>query len=110
MTDSQFAAVLLSRIWARHHADRRGAKNAVVTGLIIAAVSGALYLFSLCYVGAPSLGFSSPLLGLIAGKAGQPAVFLTSTIVVLVSAIIALWMPLYRKNETGGAGSQEHRR
>src|SRR5947209_4864197 len=30
---SQFAAALISRMWAGHYADRRGAKNAVVTGL-----------------------------------------------------------------------------
>src|SRR4051812_23242595 len=38
---SQFAAALISRMWAGHYADRRGAKNAVVTGLLVAALSGA---------------------------------------------------------------------
>src|SRR3954468_11275642 len=51
---SQFAAALISRMWAGHHADRRGAKNAVVTGLLVAAVSGALYLLSLRFVSAPT--------------------------------------------------------
>src|SRR5213082_3276499 len=51
---SQFAAALISRMWAGHHADRRGAKNAVLTGLLVAAVSGALYLLSLRFVGTPS--------------------------------------------------------
>jgi MFS family permease len=54
VTGRQFAAALLSRMLSRHYADRRGAKNAVVIGLIIAAVSSALHLFSLRYVGAPS--------------------------------------------------------
>jgi Major Facilitator Superfamily len=50
---SQFAAALLSRLWAGHYADRRGAKRAVVVGLLIAAASGLLYLLSLCFVDAP---------------------------------------------------------
>src|SRR3954471_24584590 len=33
---SQFAAALLSRMWAGHYADTRGAKNALLTGLLIA--------------------------------------------------------------------------
>jgi MFS family permease len=36
---SQFAASLLSRFWAGHYADRRSAKRAVVTGLLVAAAS-----------------------------------------------------------------------
>jgi MFS family permease len=51
---SQFAAALVSRMWAGQYADGRGAKNAVVTGLLVAAVSGALYLISLGFVHAPT--------------------------------------------------------
>jgi hypothetical protein len=37
---TQFAASLLSRFWAGHYADSRGAKRATVTGLVVAAVAG----------------------------------------------------------------------
>src|SRR4051812_27077117 len=50
---SQFAASLLSRVWAGHYADSRGAKGAVVTGLLVAIVAGLLYLLSLRFVSAP---------------------------------------------------------
>src|SRR2546422_10591737 len=40
---SQFAASLVSRVWAGRHADGRGAKHAVTTGLVLAAVAGVLY-------------------------------------------------------------------
>lgn len=39
---SQFAASLVSRVWAGHYADSRGARRAVMTGLLAAAVSGLL--------------------------------------------------------------------
>ncbi|MGY4161826.1 MFS family permease [Bradyrhizobium sp. USDA 4461] len=39
-----------------------------------------------------TLGVTTPLLGLIAGAAGLNAVFLTSTLVVLSGAVIALWL------------------
>jgi MFS family permease len=44
---AQFAASLISRIWAGSFADRRGAKRAVVVGLLSASASGVLYLASL---------------------------------------------------------------
>jgi MFS family permease len=47
VTGSQFAASLVSRIWAGHFADRKGAKNGVVAGLFAAAASGLLYVLSL---------------------------------------------------------------
>jgi MFS family permease len=47
VTGSQFLASLVSRLWAGHQADRRGAKFAVVAGLLAAAASGLLYLVSL---------------------------------------------------------------
>src|SRR5437870_1353449 len=40
VTGSQFAAAVLSRVWAGRHSDTRGAKHAVVTGLVIAAAAG----------------------------------------------------------------------
>ena len=51
---SQFAAALISRPWAGNYADRRGAKRAVVVGLLLAAASGLLYLLSLL-AGSPGL-------------------------------------------------------
>lgn len=50
---SQSAAALLSRMWAGHVADSRGAKHAVVIGLLVETVSGVLFLVSLRFVGAP---------------------------------------------------------
>src|SRR5882724_7792579 len=50
---SQFVAALITRPWAGHYADGSGPKRAVVAGLIVAAVSGLLYLLSLRFAGAP---------------------------------------------------------
>jgi MFS family permease len=44
---SQFASALLTRPWAGSFSDRRGAKRAVVIGLLSAAAAGLLYLVSL---------------------------------------------------------------
>src|SRR6185437_7544952 len=44
---SQFAASLISRPWAGHYSDGRGAKRAVVLGLLAASASGLPYLCSL---------------------------------------------------------------
>jgi MFS family permease len=44
---AQFAAALLTRFWAGHVSDGRGAKYAVVVGLILASAAGLLYLLSL---------------------------------------------------------------
>src|SRR6266516_502247 len=60
---SQFAASLISRMWAGHHADRRGAKRAVVAGLLAAAVAGLLYLLSLRFVDTPVISVTILLLG-----------------------------------------------
>src|SRR5437660_8388856 len=50
---SQFVASLISRPWAGHFSDSRGAKRGVVIGLLAAAVSGLLYLSSLAFTEAP---------------------------------------------------------
>src|SRR5882757_9314703 len=52
---AQFAASLLSRFWAGHYADSRGAKRAAVTGLLVATVAGLLYLLSLGFVRTPEM-------------------------------------------------------
>jgi MFS family permease len=60
---AQFAASLLSRLWSGRFADSRGAKRAVVNGLMMAAMSGALYLQSLHFVDAPVTSVAILLLG-----------------------------------------------
>jgi MFS family permease len=63
VTGSQFAASLISRVWAGNFADTRGSKRAVVTGLITAVVSGLLYLLSLRFASRPEVSVSILLLG-----------------------------------------------
>src|SRR3954466_12911902 len=63
VTGSQFAASLVSRFWSGHYADSRGAKRAVVAGLLAAAASGLLYLLSLAFVGTPATSVAVLLLG-----------------------------------------------
>src|SRR5216110_2460863 len=50
---SQFAASLVSRVWAGRQADTRGAKQAVIAGLLASAAAGLLYLVSLSFVSKP---------------------------------------------------------
>jgi MFS family permease len=50
-------------VWSGHYADGRGAKRAVVAGLLTAAVAGLLYLLSLRFTGAPWLSVTILLLG-----------------------------------------------
>ncbi|HKU94867.1 MAG TPA: arabinose transporter [Vineibacter sp.] len=59
----QFAAALLSRAWAGNLADLQGAKRAVVTGCIIATLSGGAYVVSLALVDQPDLSVGMLLLG-----------------------------------------------
>jgi MFS family permease len=60
---AQFAASLVSRIWAGSYSDRRGAKHGVVTGLFAAAAAGILYLLSLVFVAMPVLSVAILLVG-----------------------------------------------
>jgi MFS family permease len=60
---SQFAAALVSRLWAGNYADQRGAKLAVVTGLLVAAVAGLLYWLSLRFVPEPGRSAAILILG-----------------------------------------------
>ena len=60
---AQFGASLLSRFWAGEYADSRGAKLALVTGLLLAAAAGLLYLLSLRFVGEPEISVAILLLG-----------------------------------------------
>lgn len=63
---SQFAASLLSRMWAGHLSDTRGAKVTVVTGLLFGSAAGALYLASMLFSGAPMRAAAVLLLGRLA--------------------------------------------
>ncbi len=65
VTGSQFAAAILSRLWAGRQTDMRGPKIAVIAGLVIAALSGRLYLLSFAALGQPSLSAAV----LLAGRA-----------------------------------------
>ncbi len=60
---SQFAASLISRLWSGHYSDSRGAKHAVVAGLVMAAGAGLLYLLSLRFLGTPGVSAVILLLG-----------------------------------------------
>ena len=60
---SQFAAAILSRVWAGRYADTRGPKHAVMAGLAIAAGAGLLYLISLSTLSRPSVSVAILLLG-----------------------------------------------
>jgi MFS family permease len=55
VTGSQFAAAIVSRVWAGRDADARGAKHAVIAGLLIAAAAGLLYFLSLSFVDRPAI-------------------------------------------------------
>jgi|tagenome__1003787_1003787.scaffolds.fasta_scaffold20960437_2 MFS family permease len=60
---AQFGAALVSRFWSGNYADVRGAKRAVVIGLLLAAAAGLLYLGSLPFVGMPATSVAILLLG-----------------------------------------------
>lgn len=68
---SQFAAALLSRVWAGDHADTRGAKQAVILGLLMSAVAGLLYLLSLRFAEHPGGSATILLLGRAVLGAGE---------------------------------------
>ncbi len=60
---SQFAAAILSRVWAGRHSDTHGPKSAVNAGLAIAAASGLLYFLSLSFSEWPLVSVTVLLLG-----------------------------------------------
>lgn len=49
----QFLSALISRVWAGAHADRKGPKSAIITGLCLASVAGVFYLLSLAFLNVP---------------------------------------------------------
>src|SRR5436305_2602013 len=60
---TQFAASLVSRPWAGHYSDARGAKRAVIAGLLAASASGLIYLCSLLFRETPAASVVVLLLG-----------------------------------------------
>src|SRR3954471_1248696 len=60
---SQFAAAILSRVWAGRHSDSYGPKRAVIVGLSISTAAGALYLVSLRFVSIPEISVAILLFG-----------------------------------------------
>jgi MFS family permease len=63
VSGSQFMASLISRFGAGRYADQRGAKRAVMVGLVVAAVAGLFYLASLRLQPAPVLSAAVLVLG-----------------------------------------------
>src|SRR5436190_15166262 len=60
---AQFAATLLSRLWAGRYADTRGSKRAVIAGLVVAGAAGLLYLISVHFASTPATSVAILLLG-----------------------------------------------
>jgi MFS family permease len=60
---SQFVAALITRVWSGRYADSRGAKRAVLAGLVAAFAGGLLYLSSLRFLGMPWVSVAILLLG-----------------------------------------------
>src|SRR3954467_5761702 len=60
---AQFAATLLSRLWAGRYADTKGPKQAVIVGLAVAGGAGLLYLISVQFARNPNASVFVLLLG-----------------------------------------------
>jgi MFS family permease len=63
VSGTQFSAALFSRVWAGQHADSRGAKHTVLTGLSVAVAAGLFYLISLRFVAKPEASVAILLVG-----------------------------------------------
>ena len=59
----EFAAALISRFWSGGYADTRGAKRAVIAGLLFGAAAGLLYILSIRFARTPEIAVSILLLG-----------------------------------------------
>lgn len=71
VSGAQFAASLLSRFLAGHQADARGAKFALVVGLVMAAAAGGFYLLSVGCTHEPALSVALLLVGRAILGAGE---------------------------------------
>jgi MFS family permease len=59
----EFAAALVSRFWSGSYADTRGAKRAILAGLLFGTAAGLLYLVSMHSTQKPNVAISILLLG-----------------------------------------------
>lgn len=71
---AQFAAALLSRAWAGNFADMRGAKRAMLLGMLVAASSGLVYLVSLAFTDSPQVSVWLLLAGRVVLALGESLV------------------------------------
>jgi len=60
---AQFVASLISRVWSGSYSDANGGKQAVLVGLVTAAVAGLLYLLSVAVDSSPVLSVSILIVG-----------------------------------------------
>ena len=63
VSGSQFAAAMFSRLWAGQQADTKGAKRALLTGVLVAAGSGLVYVLSFYFATQPKASVGILLLG-----------------------------------------------
>lgn len=68
---AQFVASLLTRSWAGNFADMRGAKRAVLAGLLVVTSSGVIYLISLLFIDRPASSVAILLLGRVVLALGE---------------------------------------
>jgi MFS family permease len=92
VSGSQFAAAMFSRLWAGQHVDSKGSKHALVTGLLVAAASGLLYVLSFYFAGQPKTSISVLLVGRAVLGAGESFV---------ITGALTLWMTLLGGQKTG---------
>lgn len=92
VSGSQFAAGMISRFWAGQHVDNRGAKHALVTGLLVAAMAGLLYLLSFYFANEPQTSVNVLLLGRAVLGAGESFV---------ITGALTLGMTLLGAQNTG---------
>lgn len=89
VTGCQFVASLISRVWAGHYSDSKGASRAVMAGLLGACVAGAFYLVSLLFSDTPPISVSI----LIAGRAilgGAESFIITGALAWGLSSVNAI--------------------
>jgi MFS family permease len=89
---SQFATSLISRPWAGHFSDARGAKRGVIAGLLAAAASGLLYLLSIGLRGSPLISVAI----LLSGRA-----LLGGAESFIITAAVSWGLALAHSSQTG---------
>ena len=92
VSGSQFAAAMLSRLWAGRQVDKKGAKYALITGLLVSALSGLLYVLSFYFVARPATSLGILILGRAVLGAGESFV---------ITGALSLGMALMGSQNTG---------